>query len=99
MSFGDGQSPEAMTYATLAQHIRALTPQTLTGDMLADVTTMIEYLRAEALRVHDRNEQRSVELDRREKELNKRTRDVTNASRIAKAVIDGQPRRLANFWR
>jgi hypothetical protein len=98
-TFGDGQSPEALTYHTLANHVRALTPRELTGDMIDDVITMIDYLRTEALRVHDHNEKRAAELDAREKLLNKRTREVSNASRIAKAVINGQPRRLFNFGR
>jgi hypothetical protein len=67
--------------------------------MVDDVVTMIEYLRTEALRLHDHNEKRAAELDAREKLLNKRQREVNNASRIARAVIDGRPRRLFNFGR
>jgi hypothetical protein len=98
-TFGDDTAPEAVTYATLAASVRAMDPRALTPNMLDDVVTMVEYMRAEALRVHDANEARSKALDAREKELDRRARDVALAGRVAKAVISGAPRRLFNFGR
>jgi hypothetical protein len=98
-NFGDGEPVEAVTYHTIASQVRAMNPRALTPSMLDDVVTMLEYLRDEALRIHDANEARSAELDARERELNKRARDVAVAGRVAKAVISGKPKRLFNFGR
>ena len=98
-NFGDGQPPEAVTYQTIASQVRAMNPRALTPAMLDDVVTMIEFLRDEALNIHDANERKSQELDARERELNKHARDVAIAGRVAKAVISGKPKRLFNFGR
>jgi len=98
-NFGDDTPAEAVTYATLAAQVRAMNPRALTPNMLDDVIMMVEYMRDEALRIHDANEARSKALDEREKELNRRAREVALASKVAKAVIAGKPRRLFNFGR
>ena|SRR5579883_1106645 len=98
-NFGDGEPAEAVTYQTIAAQVRAMNPRALTPGMLDDVITMVEYLRDQALSIHDANEKRSAELDQRERELNRRARDVAAAGRVAKAVISGKPRRLFNFGR
>ncbi|WP_454627718.1 hypothetical protein [Bradyrhizobium cenepequi] len=97
--FGTGQSPDEVTYHTIAAQIRNMVPRALTPNALDAALTMIEYLRDEGLKLHDANEARAKELDEREAKLNKRARDLALAQRAADAVLKRGPRKIANLWR
>lgn len=98
--FGDGQSPQEVTYAVVAEQVREMTPRALTPPALDDAITLIEFMRDEAIKRHTANEVRSRELDAREKALEKRARDLKTHERAVAAVLkNNAPRRLSNLWR
>lgn len=98
LEFGDGRSSEEITYRTIAEQIRALTPRAIPPSSYDDVITMIDFLRDNALKLYDEVEQRKGELDKREAELSKQARELKTMHRVAHAVISTKPRR-AYFWR
>ena len=98
--FGTGESPDEVTYQTIAAQIREMVPRALTPNALDAPLTMIVYLRDEALKIHDANEIRTKDLDARELQLNRRARDLALAQRAADAVLKGNgPRKISNLWR
>jgi hypothetical protein len=97
--FGDGASPQEVTYQTIATQIRSMVPRALTANTLDDVITLVEFMRDETIRRHDANEARSVALDEREKALNKRARDLALHERAVAAVLKPNgSRRLGRLW-
>jgi hypothetical protein len=98
--FGDGSSPEEVTYRQIAEQVRDMTPRALTAGALDSAVTLVEWMRDTALKIHDANEIRHAELDARELSLNKRARDLKTHERAVAAIMKpNAPRRIAYFWR
>lgn len=99
-TFGDDRSPEEVTLQTLAAQVRALEPRALTANALDDAITLVEFMRDQAIKMHDENVFRAEQLDELERSLNKRARDLKIHERAVAAVLKpNAPRRLANLWR
>lgn len=98
--FGDDRSPQEVTYQTIAEQVRGMSPRALTANALDDAITLVEFMRDEAIKRHAANEARALELDAREASLVKRARDLKIHERAVAAVLKpNAPRRLANLWR
>jgi predicted DNA-binding protein (UPF0251 family) len=82
--FGDDKP--VVTYSHIADQIRSMTPKALPASQYDDVVVLIEWLRDEALRVHDYNEAASKALAAREIAVTKRERDVAIRQRTHDAA-------------
>lgn len=98
--FGDDQSPQEVTYATVAEQVRTMTPRALTPTALDSAVTLVEFMRDQAIARHDANVIRAAELDAIEKALDKRARDLRIHERAVAAVMKtNAPRRISALWR
>jgi len=98
--FGSDKSADEVTYAVIAEQVKAMTPRALTPAALDDALTLIEFMRDECVKRHIANVDRTTELDQRERELDKRIRDLKIHQRAVAAVLKtNAPRRIANLWR
>ena len=98
--FGSDKSADEVTYAVIAEQVKAMTPRALTPAALDDALTLIEFMRDECVKRHEANTLRAAELDTREKALEKRARDLKTHERAVAAVLKtNAPRRIANLWR
>lgn len=99
-SFGDGSSPEEDAYKAIAEQVRQMTPRALTPNALDNAVTLVEFMRDEAIKRHEQNNQRALELDAREKALEKRARDLKIHERAVQALLKpNAPRRISNLWK
>lgn len=76
-----------MTYEHIAQQVREMKPRALTPAQFDDVFVVIEYMRDEAVRLHDQNQKWHAELVEKERALTKRERDVGIRMRAVEASI------------
>ena len=88
---GDDASPEETTYRQIAEQVRAMTPSALTPTALDSAVTLVEWMRDQAVKIHDANDERTSELDAREKALEKRARDLKTHERAVAAVLRTSP--------
>jgi hypothetical protein len=99
-AFGDGASPEELTYRTIVASVSQMQPRALTPGALDNAVTLVEFMRDEAIRRHADNVERAAALDLRELALDKRARDLKIHERAVAAVLKhNAPRRLSNLWR
>lgn len=88
--FGPAVEVSETTYSTIAQQVRDMRPSALTPDKFDDVITIIEYMRDQALKIHERNEQQATQLAERELNVTRREREIETKARAVKAAINSQ---------
>lgn len=84
-AFGADNPP--VSYDGIAAQIRGMKPSALRTDQLDDVLTLIEFMRDNALVIHDRNIENAKVLAARELEISKRERAVALRQRTVEAVL------------
>lgn len=89
-------STAGVTLKTLVKQIEGTKIKALKPSEYEDVLTILDYLKAEALKAHKVNEARTRELDTREQDLAKRERDVAIRQRAVASVIGTPVKR--RFW-
>jgi hypothetical protein len=83
-AFGDDKP--AVTYDGIAAQVKSMQPRALTATQFDDVVVLIEFMRDQAVKIHDQNQIRSKGLDDREKAVAKRERDVSMRQRVHQAA-------------
>jgi hypothetical protein len=81
-----GQDPPDVTYDTIAAQVRDMKPRALRPTQFDDVVTLIEWLRDEALKIHEHNAKASEVLHARELAVTRRERDVGIRQRVHEAA-------------
>lgn len=79
-------------------YVKRMTPRALTTDALTDVIDIIDYTRAQVLKLHEKNEQLSRELADKQAFLTKREAELAIKMKALRLVHDGAPKRRY-FWR
>lgn len=69
--------PASTDYASIARTVIGLKPRALTPPQYEDVVTLIEWMQAECVHMHEFNEQRSKQLDEQNLRLNDRVLQIT----------------------
>jgi hypothetical protein len=99
-TFGEDQSPHEVTYATLAAQVRSMAPRALTANALDDAITLVEFMRDQALKMHDANITRAQELAEWERTIMLRERNLKIHERAVAAIMKpNAPRRISNLWK
>jgi len=75
------------TLKSIVAQIQSVDVRALAPHEYEDVVTLIEYVRAEALKAHQASDQAGAKLAEREKLVTKREQDVAIRSRVVNAVI------------
>ena len=81
------------TLKTIVAQIKATDPRALSPEDYEDVVTLLEYIRDETLKNHERVEEASKKLAERERDVTKRERDLAIRQRAVMAAAAIQPRR------
>jgi hypothetical protein len=82
-------TPE-VTYSTIAAQVREMDTRALTPAGQEDVMTLIEYMRDEALKIHELNLVAATKLAEREAAVTKREREATVKARALEVAIKSQ---------
>lgn len=93
----------AITLDVLADSVKRLRVQDQRPEQLGDLLDVLEFLRSEALAMHEHNVQLTERLDEREAHLTKREAELALKMRAVKAIIsDPKTETTAHkkyFWR
>jgi len=81
-----GEDKPAVNYDSIAAQVRAVNAHSLAPSQYDDVVTLIEWMRDEAVKMHDQNKATSEALAARERDVAKRERDVGIRSRALDAA-------------
>lgn len=99
-TFGDGASPQEVTYQSIVAQIKEMQPRALTANSLDDVITLVEFMRDESIKRHDANVTRAQELAEWERTIMIRERNLKLHERAVAAVLKpNAPRRAGGLWR
>lgn len=85
-----GADKPSVTYDHIAQQVKAMQPSALTPSQFDDVIVLIEFMRDQAIRMHELNVTNKLMMDAREVVLEKRERDVGIRGRAVDAAIRGK---------
>lgn len=91
-----------VTLDVLADSVRRLRVQDQRPDQLDDLLDVLEYLRKEALALHDENVKTTARLAEREAHLTKREAELALKMRAVKSLIRDDPNtetKRGYFWR
>jgi len=75
-----------VSYESIAAQIRGMTPSALMPSQFDDVTTLIEWLRDETLKLHDKVQADAKKLAEREAAVTQRERAVSIRARVHDAA-------------
>lgn len=89
----------SMTIDMLASTIRSIDIAKQATTKLDDVIDIIEYLREQALTLHQENVDAADKLRAREVALTKREAELTIKQRACESLLATQPRKRRYFWR
>ena len=92
---------EEMTLDVLADAIKKLNVRTQDPAKLDDVLDLIEYLREQAVALHEENTLAAEELRAKEIHLTKREAELAIKSRAVMSILNAhpQPEKRKYFWR
>lgn len=89
---------EELTVDTLAAAIKQLNVRKQNPDKLDDVLDLIEYLRVQAVTLHEENAEAARKLADREAFITKREAELALKMRAVQTIIGDKPARKY-FWR
>ena len=91
---------EEMTLDVLAEAIHRLDLKKQAPEKLDDVLDLIEYLRTQAITLHNTNTIAAKALDEREAHLTKREAELAIKSRAVMSILDANPQpKRKLLWR
>ena len=83
----DPSNADIVNYHTIATQVANMKPRALTTASFDDVVTLIEYMRDQALKMHQLNLKASEALFEREKQVTKREKELAIRQRAVEAAI------------